>query len=119
MHAEELKERVIQWRRRLDEAGEGVEICAATKTQTPETINLLYDSGITCIGENRVQELVQKFDKLNPAYRIELIGHLQTNKVKYMQGRVDRVQSVDSLPLAQALSERFARADTSIGVSFR
>lgn len=116
IQAEELKERVVHWRRRLDEAGEGVEICAATKMQTPQTINNLYDLGITCIGENRVQELVQKFDRLNPAYRIELIGHLQTNKVKYMQGRVDRVQSLDSLPLAQALSERFARADESIGV---
>ena len=113
---EEIRERALKWRRRLDEAGQNVEICAATKTQTPQTINYLYDLGITRIGENRVQELVDKFDRLNPAYSVDLIGHLQTNKVKYIVERVDRVQSVDSSALAQALSERCQIVERNLGV---
>ena len=114
MHALQL--RVEKWRRRLDEAGENVEICAATKMQSADTINLLYDMGITRIGENRVQELTEKADRLNPAYRVDMIGHLQTNKVKYIVGHVDRVQSVDSAEIADALSARFDAAGRNIGV---
>lgn len=113
---QQLREHAAKWRRRLDEAGENVRICAATKTQPPELINLLPSLGIDQIGENRVQELCEKSAKLNPAFRVDMIGHLQTNKVKYIVGRVDRVQSVDSLELAHALSARFQREERNIGV---
>lgn len=112
----ELSERVEKWRRRLDEAAPGVQICAATKTQSVETINLLASMGISRIGENRMQELTEKRSKLNPAFQVDMIGHLQMNKVKYIVGCVDRVQSVDSLELAQALSQRFQRAEGNLGV---
>lgn len=114
--ATELKTRLEKWRRRLDEARPGVEICAATKMQSAETINLLAGMGITCIGENRVQELCDKADRLNPAFRVDMIGHLQTNKVKYIVGHVDRVQSVDSAELARALSARFEADGRNLGV---
>lgn len=111
-----MRERIAKWRRRLDEAGQGVEICAATKTQSAETINLLYDMGVRRIGENRVQELTEKADRLNPAFRVDMIGHLQTNKVKYIVGHVDRVQSVDSEEIAAALSARCEASGRNIGV---
>jgi len=109
-------ERVEKWRRRLDAIRPGVEICAATKMQSPEDINLLHSMGILRIGENRVQELCDKSARLNPAFRVDMIGHLQTNKVKYIVGHVDRVQSVDSAELARALSSRFEAAQRNIGV---
>ena len=115
-HATELGMRVEKWRRRLDEARPGVEICAATKMQSVEDINLLYDLGIRRIGENRVQELCEKADRLNPSFRVDMIGHLQTNKVKYIVGHVDRVQSVDSAELARALSARFEAEGRNLGV---
>lgn len=111
-----LQSRVEKWRRRLDEIRPGVEICAATKMQSPDDINLLYSMGVTRIGENRVQELCDKADRLNPAFRVDMIGHLQTNKVKYIVGHVDRVQSVDSAELARALSARFDAAGGNLGV---
>jgi len=114
--ATELKTRLEKWRRRLDEARPGVEICAATKMQSAETINLLAEMGISRIGENRVQELCDKADRLNPAFRVDMIGHLQTNKVKYIVGHVDRVQSVDSAELARALSARFEADGRNLGV---
>ncbi|MDO4739466.1 MAG: YggS family pyridoxal phosphate-dependent enzyme [Eubacteriales bacterium] len=114
-HAE-LSARLAKWRRRLDEARPGVEICAATKMQSPEQINPLLELGVRRIGENRVQELCEKADRLNPAFRVDIIGHLQTNKVKYIVGHVDRVQSVDSPELAQALSARFSAAGRNLGV---
>ncbi|HAZ19845.1 MAG TPA: YggS family pyridoxal phosphate-dependent enzyme, partial [Clostridiales bacterium] len=60
-------------------------LLAATKTRTPEEINFAIDCGITHIGENRVQELLAKYDGINKSdVKIHFIGHLQTNKVKYI-----------------------------------
>lgn len=86
---------------------EEVTLMAVTKTVSPERINVALDAGITCIGENRVQEYLGKKDDLHLTGVTRcLIGHLQTNKVRQIVGQVDRIESVDSLRLAQALSER-------------
>ena len=111
MDAEQLIRNIQTWRERLAEASAkwgGVEICAVTKTVAPEIINYAWDAGIRTIGENRVQELLGKLDALNPNYRIELIGQLQTNKVKYILDSVRRVQSLDRDALATELSRRAA-----------
>ena len=111
MSAEQLERNIRYWQERLGEASArwgGVEICAVTKTVAPEQINPAYDAGIRTIGENRVQELMGKYDLLNPAFRVELIGQLQTNKVKYILDKVSRVQSVDRDALAEELSRRAA-----------
>lgn len=84
-----------------------ITLMAVTKTVAPEAINAALEAGITCIGENRVQEYLGKRDSL----RLEgvtrcLIGHLQTNKVRQIVGQVDRIESVDSVRLARALSEQ-------------
>ena len=73
-------------------------VLAATKTVAPERINLIYDMGIHTIGENRVQELLEKYDALDKRFDIHFIGRLQRNKVKYIIGKVSLIHSLDSVP---------------------
>lgn len=87
---------------------EDVLLCAVTKTRTAEEINQAIDAGITDIGENKVQEIMDKFDSVKPV-RWHLIGHLQTNKVKYIIDKVSMIHSVDSLHLAQEIDKRAAQ----------
>lgn len=86
---------------------------AATKTQTAETVRAAIKAGVTVCGENRVQELVQKLDAFayDGAKEVHFIGHLQTNKVKMVVGRVDLIESIDSLHLLQAVSDCAVRLD--------
>lgn len=77
-----------------------------TKTQPAELILPLAEAGVTQIGENRVQEITEKYPQLSGAFAIHLIGRLQTNKIKYIIGRVCMVQSLDRPALAQALDGR-------------
>lgn len=78
---------------------------AATKTQTADTVRAAIAGGITLCGENRVQELTQKLDQF--AYdgtEVHFIGHLQKNKIKQVVGRVDMIESIDSMELLEAVS---------------
>lgn len=79
-----------------------VTLLAVSKTVTPERINEAIRLGVDRIGENRVQEYLGKRDALLPV-EAHLIGHLQTNKVNQIVGKVAMIQSVDSLHLAEAL----------------
>ncbi len=81
-------------------------LLAVTKTRSADEINEAINCGITDIAENRVQELVAKYDDVNSEVRWHLIGHLQTNKVKYIADKVCMIHSVDSLKLAKEISER-------------
>ncbi|WP_206458995.1 YggS family pyridoxal phosphate-dependent enzyme [Anaerovorax sp. IOR16] len=80
-------------------------LVAVTKTRTAEEINEAIDAGVTDIGENKVQEVMDKFDSVKPV-RWHLIGHLQTNKVKYIIDKVNMIHSVDSLKLAEEINKR-------------
>lgn len=85
---------------------EEVTLMAVTKTVSPERINAALACGIHCIGENRVQEFLEKREALHlEGVQAHLIGHLQTNKVKRIVGQVDMIQSIDSERLAQAVSD--------------
>jgi len=109
MEREMLFENVRTWKERIADASAkwgGAEICAVTKTHSAEEINPAWDAGIATIGENRVQELLEKIDSLNPNFNIQLIGSLQTNKVKYIIDRVDMIQSLDRDALAEEISRR-------------
>ncbi len=89
--------------------GEEVTLVAATKTRTPEEIDLALRAGIRDIGENKVQEFRDKFDLIHGGNR-HFIGHLQTNKVKYLIGKTCLIHSVDSDQLAQEIATRSERA---------
>ena len=81
-------------------------LLAATKTVPPEIINFAADCGITLIGENRVQEYLSKREMINlDNVRAHLIGHLQTNKVSKIVGKVDMIESIDSVKVAKAVSD--------------
>ena len=106
---ENLQDIEEQIQRACDAAGrrrDEVTLMAVTKTVSPERINAALACGISCIGENRVQEFLEKRDALHlEGVQAHLIGHLQTNKVKRIVGQVDMIQSVDSEHLARAVSE--------------
>ncbi len=90
---------------RLGQNSKDVLLVAVTKTRTVEEINYAIDNGITDIGENRVQEILEKYEHIKPV-RWHMIGHLQTNKVKYIIDKVSLIHSVDSLRLAKEIQKR-------------
>jgi pyridoxal phosphate enzyme (YggS family) len=84
-----------------------VVLVAVTKTFPAERIREAMAVGLRVFGENRVQEALPKMDEIGPAnVDWHLIGHLQTNKVKFIEGRFRMVQSVDGISLAEALDRR-------------
>ncbi len=97
---------------RFGRESKGVLLVAVTKTRTPKEINHAIDRGVTDIGENRVQELLDKYEHIKPV-RWHMIGHLQTNKVKYIIDKVSLIHSVDSLRLAKEIQKR-VKSDGSI-----
>lgn len=90
--------------------GEPVTLVAATKTRTPEEINEAIAAGIRAVGENKVQEFTAKYEAVQGAER-HFIGHLQTNKVKYLVGKTQLIQSLDRMELADELQKRAERAN--------
>lgn len=82
-----------------------VVLIGVTKTRTPDEINQSLECGITHIGENKVQEILDKYECVNCA-KWHMIGHLQTNKVKYIIDKVVMIHSVDSVKLAKEIDKR-------------
>ncbi len=96
---------------------EDITLLAATKTVPVEVINHGIELGLDHIGENRVQELCDKYDALEREKTdVQFIGHLQTNKVKYLIGKVSMIQSVDSMKLAQEISRLSVREHQTMDV---
>lgn len=86
-----------------------VRLMAVTKTVDPELVNAAIDAGITLLGENKAQELCAKYDSYHKdGVEIHFIGHLQTNKVRQIVDKVQMIESVDSLPLAEEINKRCA-----------
>lgn len=96
--------------------GEPVRLVAATKMQTADTIRLAVESGVTAIGENKVQEFLDKYEAYPPQAEKHFIGHLQTNKVKYLIGKTALIHSVSSLHLAKEISTRSQKAGVTTNV---
>ncbi len=87
-----------------------ITLCAATKMNDASRVKEAIAAGVTCCGENRVQELTQKLgENAYEGASIHFIGHLQTNKVKQVVGKVDLIQSVDSDRLLAAISKEAQR----------
>ena len=85
---------------------QGVKIVAVSKRRTKEQIDEAYRHGLNTFGENRVQEFLEKYD---PKYSWHIIGHLQTNKVKYIIRKVDLIESLDSIKLAKEIEKQAAK----------
>ena len=111
-HVNAVKEQIAAAARAAGRDPEEITLCAATKVQTAGAIREAIAAGITVCGENRVQELTAHLAA--GAYagaQVHFIGHLQTNKVKQVVGKVSLIHSVDSQHLLQAIETQAARQD--------
>lgn len=95
---------------------EDVTLIAVSKTKPVEMLQEVYDAGCRDFGENKVQEILDKYDKLPDDIRWHMIGHLQTNKVKYIVDKVYMIHSVDSLKLAQEISKEALKKNVTVNV---
>ena len=95
---------------------EEVTIIAVSKTKPLEDVVELSRHGVTDFGENKVQELCSKYEAIEKPVRWHLIGHLQTNKVKYIVDKVALIHSVDSLKLAKQISKEAVKKQVTVPV---
>ena len=125
-----IKKRLESFYQELDES---ISLVAVSKTKTIEDIMSAYNSGQRLFGENRVQELTDKYSNLPKDIKWNMIGNLQSNKVKYIASFVDLIHSLDSLKLAREINKqaeknnrvidclvqiKISKEETKHGVSF-
>jgi len=111
---EQIRENIARIRAEMERAAlacgrdpKEILLCAATKMNDAEAVKIAVAAGVDCCGENRVQELLEKQPK--GAYEgkpVHFIGHLQTNKVKQVVGKVDLIQSVDRMDLLNCIEKQ-------------
>ena len=113
-----LKDQLQEVEKRIqaacDRAGrkrDEVTLIAVSKTKPVETLQEAYDLGVRIFGENKVQELTAKYEALPKDIHWHMIGHLQTNKVKYIIDKAELIHSVDSLKLAETIEKEAAKHD--------
>ena len=102
----EVLENIKSAKVRSPRACENASLIAVSKTKPVSMLQEVYDLGIRDFGENKVQELVDKYEVLPKDIRWHMIGHLQRNKVKYIVDKVYLIHSVDSLRLAEEISKQ-------------
>lgn len=90
-----------------------VTLIAVSKTKPVSTLEEAYGLGVRVFGENKVQELTEKYDALPKDIEWHMIGHLQRNKVKYIIGKAALIHSVDSIRLAETIEKEAAKLDTT------
>lgn len=93
-----------------------LQLIAVSKTKPVEKLQEAYECGIRDFGENKVQELVDKYEQLPKDIRWHMIGHLQRNKVKYIVDKVYMIHSVDSLRLAEEISKEAVKKQVSVNI---
>lgn len=106
-----LKENLQEVEKNIQEAceragrkREEVTLIAVSKTKPVEMLQEIYDEGVRCFGENKVQELTEKMPAMPQDIKWHMIGHLQRNKVKYIAGKVALIHSVDTYRLAEEIN---------------
>ncbi|MGN0641658.1 MAG: YggS family pyridoxal phosphate-dependent enzyme [Huintestinicola sp.] len=109
----DIDENIKVIRHNLEEAkikcgreNDDIKIMAVTKTVPAERVNFAVSKGLTLLGENRVQEFLQKKEDYVKNSEINFIGHLQSNKIKYIIDSVTMIQSVDSISLAEEIAKQ-------------
>ena len=115
----QLKEVEAKIQAACDRAGrkrEEVTLIAVSKTKPIEMLQEAYDLGVRVFGENKVQEITAKYDALPDDIHWHMIGHLQTNKVKYIIDKVDLIHSVDSFKLAETIEKEAAKHNLTANI---
>ena len=118
-----IKDNLTEVRNNIDNAcirsgrdPQDVTLIAVSKTKPVEMLLEAYEAGVRDFGENKVQEIVDKIDKLPADARFHMIGHLQTNKVKYIAPYISMIESVDSLKLLKEIEKQAAKHDRVVKV---
>ena len=112
-----INERIAEAAQKVGKKREDITFLAATKTVDALTINHAISLGLDHIGENRVQELLSKYEDYDLSNcSLQFIGHLQTNKVRQIVGKVDLIQSVDSLKLAQEIAAQSLKRNLTTNI---
>jgi pyridoxal phosphate enzyme (YggS family) len=93
-----------------------VTLIAVSKTKPVDMLRTVYDCGIRNFGENKVQEMCDKMEVLPDDIKWHMIGHLQTNKVKYIIGRTELIHSVDSVHLAEEIQRQAVKKDLTVPI---
>ncbi len=113
---EEVEQKIAEACKKAGRSREEVTLIAVSKTKPVEMIQEIYDLGQREFGENKVQELTAKYEVMPEDIRWHLIGHLQTNKVKYIVDKACLIHSVDSLKLAQTISKEAAKKNVTVPI---
>ena len=113
---EEVEGRIAAACSRAGRQREDVTLIAVSKTKPVEDLMQAYDCGIREFGENKVQELVDKYEKMPQDIHWHMIGHLQKNKVKYIIDKVTLIHGVDSFELAEELSRQAVKHDVTADI---
>ena len=103
-----VEEKITAAAERAGRKREDVLLLAVSKTKPVEVIQEAVACGLTSLGENKVQEIMEKYEPMGDGVHWHLIGHLQTNKVKYIIDKVDMIHSVESLRLSEEINKRAA-----------
>ena len=118
-----LKENLAQVEARIQEAckkagrnRDEVTLIAVSKTKPATMQQEIYDCDVRDFGENKVQEMCEKIEVLPDDIKWHMIGHLQTNKVKYIVGKTELIHSVDSLKLAQEIQKQALKNDVIVPI---
>lgn len=101
---EKVKERIAQAALRAGRSPDDIQLVAVSKTMSAETVRRAIEAGVSILGENYLQEARKKIEEIGHAVRWDFIGHLQSNKAKYVVDLFDIIQSVDRLSLAQEIN---------------
>ena len=113
---EEVEEKIAKACERAGRAREEVTLIAVSKTKPVEMLQEIYDEGIRDFGENKVQELTEKYEVMPKDMKWHMIGHLQRNKVKYIVDKVALIHSVDSLRLAETIENEAAKHNVTVPI---
>ncbi len=112
---DQVLEQVASAADRAGRAVDDITLIGVSKRKPIEDMQAAYDAGLRHFGENRAQEVRDKFPAFSPEDIIRhFIGHLQSNKVKYLPGRVDIIHTIDSIKIADAIDQRFGSQDLKI-----
>ncbi len=113
---DEVERRISEACKRAGRKREEVTLIAVSKTKPLEAVEEVLNLGILEFGENKVQELVDKYERIKSPVHWHMIGHLQTNKVKYIVDKVKLIHSVDSLKLANQIQKEAEKKQVVVDV---
>ena len=102
----EIRKNIAEAAKRVGRSPEDVLLLAVSKTVDVSRIKAAVECGLDRLGENRVQEIMEKHEPMGDGVRWHLIGHLQTNKVKYIIDKVELIHSVESIKLAEEIDKQ-------------